>query len=83
VKVWMGYGSEHSANLVMIGHFADAATAKAVAATIERIERYVRDEINAGRMELGREGGYRFTDQLWSCPDLVDNSVKLPAQPIG
>jgi hypothetical protein len=64
VKVWFGYGSEHSANLVMIGHFADATQAKAVAATIERIEHYVRDELNAGRMELGREGGYRFTDQL-------------------
>jgi len=27
MKIWYGYGSEHSANLVIIGRFKDAATA--------------------------------------------------------
>ncbi len=30
MKIWKGYGSEHSANLVMIGHFRDARNAEEV-----------------------------------------------------
>lgn len=64
MKVWFGYGSEHSYNLVMIGHFADAAKAKAVAAIIERIAEQARDDERSGRLEVGWEAKPRFSDEL-------------------
>lgn len=35
MKIWNSYGSEHSANLVLIGHFKDAGTAEDVQAAID------------------------------------------------
>ena len=37
MKIWKGYGSEHSANLVMIGHFRDARNAKEVRKLFEQL----------------------------------------------
>jgi hypothetical protein len=35
MKIWTSYGSEHSANLVLIGHFKDAIAAEEAKAAIE------------------------------------------------
>jgi hypothetical protein len=35
MKLWTSYGSEHSANLVLIGHFKDAIAAEEAKAAIE------------------------------------------------
>jgi hypothetical protein len=37
MKLWNSYGSEHSANLVMIGKFKDAASAEKAKAIIDEI----------------------------------------------
>ena len=42
MKIWNSYGSEHSANLVMIGHFKEVADAKKAKETIDSIEEYMR-----------------------------------------
>ena len=40
MKVWNSYGSEHSANLVMIGHFEDAGTAEDAKDVIEELQNF-------------------------------------------
>jgi len=46
MKVWNSYGSEHSANLVMIGKFKDVGSAEKAKAAIDEITAFmrVRDE---------------------------------------
>lgn len=41
MKVWQGYGSEHSMNLVMIGHFKQASDAKKAHGIIEALTKSV------------------------------------------
>jgi hypothetical protein len=41
MKIWNSYGSEHSANLVMIGRFKDAASAKEAKAIIDEITHFM------------------------------------------
>lgn len=53
MKIWNSYGSEHSANLVMIGTFKDAASAEKAKAIIDEITEFMRnghdDHRNADR----------------------------------
>lgn len=44
MKVWHGFGSEHSANLVMIGRFKTAKDAKEALALIENITAQVKKD---------------------------------------
>ena len=41
MKIWKNYGSEHSANLVMIGRFKDATSAKKTMEAIDSIKEYL------------------------------------------
>ena len=41
MKIWNSYGSEHSANLVMIGKFKDAVSAEKAKTTIDEITEYI------------------------------------------
>jgi Family of unknown function (DUF6375) len=43
MKVWIGYGSEHSANLVMIGTFKDVTSAEKAQAVIDQIKEYMME----------------------------------------
>jgi hypothetical protein len=63
MKVWVGYGSEHSMNLVMIGRFDDASDAAAAKWLIDRLTKIVSEEQAAGRMEIGDPTG-RFSDSV-------------------
>ncbi|MBU4533436.1 MAG: hypothetical protein KJ650_07410 [Firmicutes bacterium] len=63
MKVWYGYGSEHSANLVMIGRFIDAADAAKTEQVIEQLTEQVSDDVKAKLMEIGFLAD-RFTDNL-------------------
>ena len=55
MKTWNSYGSEHSANLVMIGKFIDVASAEAAKHAIDEMEKFVGDQDS-------REGAERYTD---------------------
>jgi len=63
VKIWNGYGSEHSMNLVMIGHFKDATAAETALDTIKAATDAVQKEADAGRLVMG-EPTDRFTDEM-------------------
>lgn len=63
MKIWHGYGSEHSMNLRMIGHFTDAHAAQTAFDSIESAKAAVQDELDAGRLVMG-EPKDRFTDQM-------------------
>lgn len=49
MKIWNAYGSEHSMNLVMIGHFRDAATADETKTALEELQQFFLDHEPDGR----------------------------------
>ena len=63
MKVWSAYGSEHSMNLVMIGHFTEAHDAKKAKELIDRLSEQVRKEPDAYRSDSAPEGR-RFSDAM-------------------
>jgi Family of unknown function (DUF6375) len=63
MKVWYGYGSEHSMNLVMIGRFKDAGDAAKAKQVIDRLTERVNADVRAGLMEIGAQTD-RFTDGM-------------------
>ena len=63
MKIWFGYGSEHSANLVMIGRFKEAGDAAKAKQVIDQLTEQVSADVQAGLMEInGRTD--RFTDGM-------------------
>ncbi|GAA0585810.1 hypothetical protein HPO96_10715 [Kribbella sandramycini] len=64
MKVWQGYGTEHSMNLVMIGHFEDAKSARAAKDVIDTLTKAVEAEEAAGRLELGNPPE-EFSEELF------------------
>jgi hypothetical protein len=63
MKVWQGYGTEHSMNLKLIGHFANTSEARAAEDAIKNITAAAEIELAAGRLEYG-EPLHLFSDQL-------------------
>ncbi len=53
MKIWNQHGSEHSANLVMIGHFADATDAAKAKEIIDELTKQVTADQDAGTIVLG------------------------------
>lgn len=53
MKIWYQHGSEHSANLVMIGHFEDATEATKAKEIIDAITHQVAEDQDKGRLVLG------------------------------
>ena len=61
MKVWVGYGSEHSANLVIVGTFKSEASAKKAQSLLEELTAIAERDEKAGKLRL--EGGNRqFSD---------------------
>lgn len=48
MKIWNGYGSEHSTNLVMIGHFKSPEDAEETQKLIEQLSEGLSDKIDIG-----------------------------------
>ncbi len=44
MKIWNSYGSEHSANLVLIGHFKDAIAAEEAKPALEEAMEFFQNE---------------------------------------
>lgn len=69
MKIWYGYGSEHSMNLVMIGRFKDIGDAAAAKKIIELLTKQVEADVDAKLMTVG-EPAERFTENML---DLLQN----------
>jgi Family of unknown function (DUF6375) len=63
MKIWSGFGSEHSMNLVMIGRFEDARDTEAAKLLIDRLTALVDEEQAAGQLVVGEPQG-RFSDKV-------------------
>jgi hypothetical protein len=63
MKVWYGFGTEHSTNLVMIGRFRDAATAETANKIIEQFTTALRAEEKAGRLTVGEPNDH-YSDEV-------------------
>jgi hypothetical protein len=55
MKIWYQHGSEHSANLVMIGHFEDATEAEKAHEVILELTNQVTAEQNNGSLVVGSQ----------------------------
>src|ERR1700704_3062964 len=53
MKIWIGHGSEHSMNLVMIGHFKDASSAAKAKQIIDWLTEQVNADVEAGEIQVG------------------------------
>jgi len=57
MKIWCQYGSEHSANLVMIGHFEDAIEATKAKEIIDALTDQVARDQESGALVVGSPSG--------------------------
>jgi hypothetical protein len=71
MKIWYGYGSEHSTNLVMIGKFKHTDDAKKAKAMIDQLTENLTDKIEVGRPQN------RFED------DVIDILKKVDIYTLG
>lgn len=62
MKIWSGYGSEHSMNLVMIGSFKQASDAEEARDLIGQISELAQNEPNRSFNDDPRES--RFSDKV-------------------
>ena len=70
MKIWYGYGSEHSMNLVMIGYFKNTSDAQKTKSLIDRLTEKLSDKISFDNSKnridddvkevLGEEDCYMF-----------------------
>lgn len=63
MKIWAGYGSEHSANLIMIGRFKEVKDAKEALQKIEKLKDQVQKENQSGTVVVGGETD-RYSDEM-------------------
>jgi hypothetical protein len=63
MKVWTGYGSEHSWNLVMIGRFEQVREAEAAKELIDEFVKKATEELEAGRLQMGEPQGH-FSEEM-------------------
>lgn len=63
MKIWNQHGSEHSANLVMIGHFADAIEAAKAKQIIDELTEQVSADQANGSLVVGGPSA-RYTDAM-------------------
>jgi hypothetical protein len=79
MKMWRGYGTEHSSNLVMIGRFKTVAGAAKAKRIIERLQEQVNADVKAGLMEEGNPP-QRFTDHIMELFKEVETYIVAPAE---
>jgi hypothetical protein len=64
MKIWYGFGSEHSANLVMIGRFNEARDAQKVKELIDRLIKQVSAEPEVCRWDTAPQDR-RFSNTMF------------------
>lgn len=63
MKIWYQHGSEHSANLVMIGYFKDVTEAIKAKEIIDELTKQVVDDQDKGALVLGSPSE-RYSDTM-------------------
>ncbi len=63
MKIWYQHGSEHSANLVMIGHFKDATEATKAKEIIDELTKQAVEDEDKGALVLG-SSSERYSDSM-------------------
>lgn len=64
MKIWYQHGSEHSANLVMIGHFEDVTEATKAKEIIDALTKQVAEDQDKGTLVLGSPSERYGTEML-------------------
>lgn len=76
MKLWIGYGSEHSMNLVMIGHFKKVSDAEEAREIISQISEQVFKDLDSQQDSVSP--GDRFSDAML---DLLKNEKLYSLSP--
>lgn len=74
MKIWQSYGTEHSANLVLIGHFKESGTAEETASLIEELHAAF------GGSDLAPNEAVRFPDEVSKVLERVKFSSLAPQE---
>jgi hypothetical protein len=74
MKIWNSYGSEHSANLVMIGSFKDVDSAKRAEEIIDKIVEFMTDS------EDDHEDTDRYSDAALALLSSLNTASLRPAE---
>lgn len=79
MKLWMGYGSEHSANLVMLGKFKTAEDATGFLAELEKLEKLIQEDDSSD--DVYREFPKRIMDEVFNgrirfCSDFAPKDLE-------
>ena len=64
MKFWTGYGSEHSANLVMLGKFKTAEDATGFLSELEKLERLIQEDDSGD--DVYREFPRKILDEMFN-----------------
>lgn len=80
MKIWNGYGSEHSMNLVLIGRFKRAQDAVKVEKDIDKLrDQASKDESHS--ISFGKPEDQRFSDEMLSLLGSLNIHTLGPAEP--
>lgn len=79
MRLWFGYGSEHSMNLVMIGQFKSTGDAESAKQALDDLTREVQADADAGNITVG-EPADRFSDRMLSVLSQVSVYDVRPAE---
>jgi Flp pilus assembly CpaE family ATPase len=74
MKIWNSYGSEHSANLVMIGTFKDVPSAKRAKEIIDKIAEFMMDS------DDDHEDSDRYSDAALALLSSLHTASLRPAE---
>lgn len=74
MKIWSSYGSEHSANLVMIGTFKDVPSAKRAKEIIDKITEFMMDS------DDDHEDTDRYSDAALALLSSLNTASLRPAE---
>jgi len=79
MKIWRGYGSEHSANLVMIGRFKDAKSAREAKEAMDKLgEQQSKDAQNSAAPR--EDVSDRYSDGMLAMMQEVHVHSIMPAE---
>lgn len=70
MKIWYGYGSEHSANLVMIGRFKEISDAEDAKQAIDLLVEQVMKDEEEGLLNID-EKNERYTEGMLKLIDTI------------